>query len=460
MPAENRRDGVARQHALAGQPPARLQDGDGAARRGRVGADEVPVDEIGDAPRQDGGSPVRVRRAREDLQGAEAVRHVRPQEAQPRPVEDARVRGGAHDVEHAAVGTVVDEERPVGTSGRLAVAPGREDEPEVGEAVDRTPGERGDQGRGRLVDDRRGAGVLLGEARVEFHDRRVVQAPPDARPPAGVVRPPQEREPLVRRRQAASIPRADRKDVEVVEVRPADDAVEHVVGGERIVTALEHVVDGQVRQAPHRRVRARPCRAPPTQDSNDDHRRHERGAGDVHGAAAARRQHGLVQRLWQLNKRGISHNEVPTLLVKDGNGSTLHCFLEQLIPINGTDYGLLTPVDTPVSLFKLVDDGDYEAALELGHNLEKEKKYQYDEQLLFIIGSIYYILGDADKSLEYLDKSLEISSNDTEALMLKANVHIHLKEKNIAIDCCRKILEIDEENWKVKDLLSDLENSD
>ena len=109
---------------------------------------------------------------------------------------------------------------------------------------------------------------------------------------------------------------------------------------------------------------------------------------------------------------------------------------------------------------KLVDDGDYEAALELVHNLEKEKKYQYEEQLLFIMGSIYYILGNADKSLEYLDKSLEISSNDTEALLLKANVHIHLKEKDTAIDCCRKILEIDEENWKVKDLLSDLENSD
>ena len=108
---------------------------------------------------------------------------------------------------------------------------------------------------------------------------------------------------------------------------------------------------------------------------------------------------------------------------------------------------------------KLVDDGDYEGALELGHSLEKEKKYQHDEQLLFIIGSVYYILGDADNSLKYLDKSLEIDSYDTEALLLKANVHMHLKEKETAIDCCRKILFIDEENWQVKDLLSDLENS-
>ena len=62
---------------------------------------------------------------------------------------------------------------------------------------------------------------------------------------------------------------------------------------------------------------------------------------------------------------------------------------------------------------KLVDDGDYEGALELGHSLENEKKYQHDEQLLFIIGSVYYILGDADNSLKYLDKSLEINSYDT-----------------------------------------------
>ena len=46
-------------------------------------------------------------------------------------------------------------------------------------------------------------------------------------------------------------------------------------------------------------------------------------------------------------------NEVPTILVRDKQGNSLLCFLEQLIPINGTDYALLTPVDTPVSLFSL-----------------------------------------------------------------------------------------------------------
>jgi len=50
--------------------------------------------------------------------------------------------------------------------------------------------------------------------------------------------------------------------------------------------------------------------------------------------------------------------EVPTLLVKDSQGSALLCFLEQVVPLEGNEYALLTPVDTPVSLFQLIDDQD------------------------------------------------------------------------------------------------------
>ena len=49
--------------------------------------------------------------------------------------------------------------------------------------------------------------------------------------------------------------------------------------------------------------------------------------------------------------------DVPTVLVRDAEGRDLLCFLEQLIPLDGEDYALLTPVDTPVSLFRL-KDGD------------------------------------------------------------------------------------------------------
>ncbi|MFO7628150.1 MAG: DUF3727 domain-containing protein [Prochlorococcaceae cyanobacterium] len=48
--------------------------------------------------------------------------------------------------------------------------------------------------------------------------------------------------------------------------------------------------------------------------------------------------------------------DVPTVLVRDSRGRHLLCFLEQLIPLDGHDYALLTPVDTPVCLFRLSDD--------------------------------------------------------------------------------------------------------
>tara|TARA_Y100001968_G_scaffold53903_2_gene44982 strand:- start:1647 stop:2189 length:543 start_codon:yes stop_codon:yes gene_type:complete len=62
-----------------------------------------------------------------------------------------------------------------------------------------------------------------------------------------------------------------------------------------------------------------------------------------------------------MNKSESNNNEqVPTLLVKDSKGTDLLCFLEQIVPIDGQEYALLTPVDTPVSLFHLIDGQDPE----------------------------------------------------------------------------------------------------
>ncbi|MCP9818431.1 DUF3727 domain-containing protein [Synechococcus sp. Cruz-9H2] len=52
--------------------------------------------------------------------------------------------------------------------------------------------------------------------------------------------------------------------------------------------------------------------------------------------------------------------DVPTVLVRDGQNRQLLCFLEQLIPLDGHDYALLTPVDTPVCLVRIAEDDDEE----------------------------------------------------------------------------------------------------
>tara|TARA_Y100001968_G_scaffold278767_1_gene274296 strand:- start:20629 stop:21171 length:543 start_codon:yes stop_codon:yes gene_type:complete len=56
----------------------------------------------------------------------------------------------------------------------------------------------------------------------------------------------------------------------------------------------------------------------------------------------------------ELNK----NEQVPTVLVRDSKERELLCFLEQIVPIEENEYALLTPVDTPVSLFILQEHGD------------------------------------------------------------------------------------------------------
>jgi len=105
-------------------------------------------------------------------------------------------------------------------------------------------------------------------------------------------------------------------------------------------------------------------------------------------------------------------------------------------------------------LRKLIEKGEYKEAIEFGKSLEE--KFSNDSDYFFIMGSIYYILEDAKNTLHYFDKSLEINENDIETLLLKANVHLYLKELNPVIDCCEKVLEIDPKNSRAQEILDNL----
>ena len=107
-------------------------------------------------------------------------------------------------------------------------------------------------------------------------------------------------------------------------------------------------------------------------------------------------------------------------------------------------------------LKKLVKEGEYKEAVEFGKSLEQ--KNPNDSDLLFIMGSIFYILKDAKPALNYFDRVLEINGYDEETLLLKANVHIFLKEFDIAIECCNKVLAVDSDNMEAKNIIERLEN--
>jgi len=105
-------------------------------------------------------------------------------------------------------------------------------------------------------------------------------------------------------------------------------------------------------------------------------------------------------------------------------------------------------------LRKLIQQGEYEQAIEFGNSLEA--KFSDDADYHFIMGSIYYIVEDAQKALHYFDHSLRIGGDDAETLHLKANVHIHLKEYDAALECCKKILAEDPEHQEAQRIVGEL----
>lgn len=108
-------------------------------------------------------------------------------------------------------------------------------------------------------------------------------------------------------------------------------------------------------------------------------------------------------------------------------------------------------------LKKLIKDGEYVEALEFGKSIEPD--FSDDHDFMFIMGSIYYILEDGKRAIHYFEKALSIKDNDVETLVLKTNSHLLLKQKDEAIDCCKKILNVEPENHEAHGLLEKLEDA-
>ena len=108
-------------------------------------------------------------------------------------------------------------------------------------------------------------------------------------------------------------------------------------------------------------------------------------------------------------------------------------------------------------LRKLVKQKQYDAALKIGSEILQ--KIPEENDVLFIVGGIYYMKNQHKTAISYFDKSLKIATFDTEVLLLKANSHYHLGEHKQAIQCCTKIKEIDPKNKAVSELLSKIEST-
>lgn len=105
-------------------------------------------------------------------------------------------------------------------------------------------------------------------------------------------------------------------------------------------------------------------------------------------------------------------------------------------------------------LRKLLSSGEYADALEFAKSIEP--KFANDTDFLFIMASAYYILGDAEKSLGYFERVLEINNDDTESLLLSARVYVHSGNNDEAIRRCKRILEIEYDHREAQELLDSI----
>ena len=107
-------------------------------------------------------------------------------------------------------------------------------------------------------------------------------------------------------------------------------------------------------------------------------------------------------------------------------------------------------------LKKFMKDGEYVEAIKFGESIESE--YFEDSDFMFIMGSIYFILEDPKVALPYFEKSYQLNDSNVDTLTLKTNTHLALEQKDEAITCCKRIIQLDPKNTEAISLLEELEN--
>ncbi len=108
-------------------------------------------------------------------------------------------------------------------------------------------------------------------------------------------------------------------------------------------------------------------------------------------------------------------------------------------------------------LRKLVKGKNYDSALRIGSEILKKNPHEND--VLFIIGGIYYMKTKYQTAISYFERSLEWATHDVEVLILNANSYFKLGNFKQAMSCCNTIKEIDPKNKAVAELLEKIESA-
>ena len=128
--------------------------------------------------------------------------------------------------------------------------------------------------------------------------------------------------------------------------------------------------------------------------------------------------------------------EAPTILLKDSHKNELFCYLEQIINIENIEYALLTPVDTPVTLFKIneKDDPELIEKIEKNEQILKNADAVLQEHDLNLIRSAVTLTVSGELEEPIYDELEEDEVNDdSETYELLVNFNVMNEEYGLYV---------------------------
>ena len=120
--------------------------------------------------------------------------------------------------------------------------------------------------------------------------------------------------------------------------------------------------------------------------------------------------------------------EAPTVLLKDSSNDELFCYLEQIVKVQNNEYALLTPVDTPVTLFKIneKDEPELIEKIEKNEQILKNADAVLQEHDLHLVRSAVTLTVSGELEEPVYDDLEEDEENndDSESYELLVNFNV------------------------------------
>jgi len=137
-----------------------------------------------------------------------------------------------------------------------------------------------------------------------------------------------------------------------------------------------------------------------------------------------------------IDQNSQENYEAQTLILNDSNGNELFCYLEQIVKVEEKEYALLTPVDTPVSLFKINEKEEPELIEKIDKNeqvLNNADAVLQEHDLKLIRSAVTLtVSGELDEPI-YDELEEENLNDDSETYELLVNFNLLEQEYGLYI---------------------------